>query len=90
MWYTREVRPDITEEKLNGIASGLYAERVAATEFATPQNGRQLRCYRDISDNSDVKVWLHLRMGTPKKETMLRANMTTTQEDIERAASERW
>jgi hypothetical protein len=41
-------------------------------------------------EEGNPKIWVDLRMGTPKKETMIRCNVHTPQEAIEAVATEEW
>jgi hypothetical protein len=62
------------------------------TGYAKPYERQQLRGYRDISveEEGNPKIWVDLRMGTPKKETMVRCNAHTPQEVIEAVATDKW
>jgi hypothetical protein len=43
-----------------------------------------------VEEEWNPKIWVDLRMGTPKKETMIRCNVHTPQEGIEAVATEEW
>jgi hypothetical protein len=88
-WYAREVVPDITEEEINEMASGLHGKRLAVADYTLPYDGQQFRCYHDISRDGH-KTWIDFKMGSPKEEGMIRANMDSQQEAIETVATELW
>jgi hypothetical protein len=41
-----------------------------------------------VGEQGNPRVWVHLRIGTPRKEAMIRCNVGTTQGDIEEVATE--
>jgi hypothetical protein len=65
---------------------------MAVTDFTVPHDGQQLRCYRDISklEEETPRIWVGLRMGTPKAEARIRCNINSATKEIEEVASELW
>jgi hypothetical protein len=88
-WYSRTVFKDTTEEEMNVIASELFGKQMAATDFTVPHERQQSRCYRDISKD-EPRIWVDLRMVTPKMEAMIRCSANSTAVEIEEVAAELW
>jgi hypothetical protein len=88
-WYEQTVEPNFTEEEMNAIASDIFGRMMAVTDYTTPHERQQLRYYRDISKD-EPRIWIDVRMVSPKAEAMIRCSTNSTKEDIERVASELW